>query len=326
MTLLDVRNLSVSFDTFLGSVQAVHDISFQVEKGQAVALVGESGCGKSATAQALTQLIPTPPGKIPSGQVLFNERDLMNFSSKDLRRIRGNEISMIFQDPMTSLNPSMRIGAQIAEGLIQHKRLSYRQAYQKSIELLDRVHVPMPEKRVDRFPHELSGGMRQRVSIAIALACHPQLLIADEPTTALDVTVQAQILNLLQELKESLSMSILLITHDLGTVASLCDHVLVMYAGKIVEQGSIEQIFYEAQHPYTRALLQAVPRLDVHKDRPLIPIPGSPPNLLSPPPACPFASRCPHTMKVCEQHSPSFGEHRAACWLHHPLAQQKSIS
>jgi oligopeptide transport system ATP-binding protein len=323
--LLEVNDLRVSFHTYAGEVQAVNGISFTVAKGEVVAIVGESGCGKSVTAQSILKLIPMPPGKILSGEILYNEVDLVKQSEKELQRVRGKEIAMIFQDPMTSLNPTMKVGQQILEAYLRHFTLSFSKGKGKVLEILEQVHIPHPESSFHQYPHELSGGMRQRIMIAMALVCHPKLLIADEPTTALDVTVQAQILSLMKELKDKIDTSIILITHDLGVVAGMCDRIIVMYAGEIIETGSVEQIFYHPQHPYTQALLKAVPRLDLEKKQELKPIIGSPPNLLHPPSGCAFHPRCSYAMLACEGNKPKLFEvqdkQQTACWLHHPHAE-----
>ena len=317
--LLEVNNLSVSFRTYLGKVEAVRDVSFSIGYGETVAIVGESGCGKSVTAQALMGLIPSPPGKIERGEILFEKQDLLTKTKREMERIRGKEIGMIFQDPMTSLNPTMRIGKQIMEGLRKHHNLSKHEAYGRAIELLRLVGISDPEKRVDQYPHQFSGGMRQRAIIAIALACGPKLLIADEPTTALDVTIPAQILEMMKDIQHKTGTSIILITHDLGIVAGMCDQVLVMYGGQIVERGSVEQIFYNPCHPYTQGLLRSVPRLDMDKEKELIPIYGTPPNLLNPPKGCAFCARCNEAMYICKSQSPETesvnSQHEVACWL-----------
>jgi len=324
-TLLEVNNLSVSFDVYGGAVQAVRDLSFSVEEGEAVAIVGESGSGKSVTAQTIMRLIKTPPGKIKKGSIWFNQQDLLQLSEKEMQKVRGNNIGMIFQDPMTSLNPTLTVGMQIMEGLIQHQNMGKANAKARAIELLTLVGIPNPEIRVNQYPHEFSGGMRQRVVIAIALACNPSLLIADEPTTALDVTIQAQILRLLKELQLKTKTSIILITHDLGIVADLCDRVFVMYAGQIVESGTKREIFLNPQHPYTKGLLKSLPRLDQNKNEPLIPIFGTPPDLINPPQGCAFCARCESAMRICESESPESSTisdtHSARCWLQHPYAK-----
>ncbi len=324
-TLLDVKNLSVSFDVYGGSVQAVRDLSFSVNEGEAVAIVGESGSGKSVTAQAIMRLIATPPGRIKQGSVWLDEQDLLQLSEKEMQKVRGNKIGMIFQDPMTSLNPTLTVGMQIMEGLIKHQGLNKEEARTRGIELLGLVGIPNPEMRISQYPHHFSGGMRQRVVIAIALACNPSLLIADEPTTALDVTIQAQILRLLKDLQVKMKTSIILITHDLGIVADLCDRVFVMYAGQIVESGTKREIFLNPQHPYTRGLLKSLPRLDQNKNEPLIPIFGTPPDMISPPQGCAFCARCESAMRICEVEAPEYttvsDAHKVRCWLQHPYAK-----
>ncbi|OYD07202.1 ABC transporter ATP-binding protein [Paludifilum halophilum] len=322
--LLEVRDLHVSFHTYNGEVQSVRGVDFQVKKGETLAIVGESGCGKSVTSQSIMGLIPQPPGKIRSGEILFEGRDLTRFSEKQMEKVRGKEIAMIFQDPMTSLNPTMTVGRQITEGLEKHQRLGKAEARQKAVEMLRLVGIPSPESRMNQYPHHFSGGMRQRAMIAIALACAPKLLIADEPTTALDVTIQAQILNRMNDLKKQLDTSIILITHDLGVVAETADRVAVMYAGKVVETGTVEEIFNRPRHPYTWGLMGSVPRLDLSSRETLRPIPGTPPDLLQPPQGCPFAGRCQYAMKICKTQMPETTEisgfHRTACWLEHPMS------
>ncbi|MCQ1528754.1 ABC transporter ATP-binding protein [Lutispora saccharofermentans] len=322
--ILEVKDLHVSFDTYAGEVKAVRGVSFHLDKAEAIAIVGESGCGKSVTAQSIMKLIPMPPGRIKSGNIIFNGVDITKFSDKKMEAIRGSEIGMIFQDPMTSLNPTMTVGKQIAEGLIKHQHLSKRDAMEKAVDMLKLVGIPNPDKRANQYPHEFSGGMRQRAMIAIALACKPKLLIADEPTTALDVTIQAQILDLMKELKSKLDTSIILITHDLGVVADMAERIIVMYAGEVVESGTVEDIFYNAQHPYTWGLLKSVPRLDAENKEQLIPIIGTPPDLFAPPKGCAFAARCKYSMEVCYETAPANMEynkdHYAACWLGHPDA------
>lgn len=322
--LLKVKDLYVSFYTYAGEVKAVRGVSFDVKKGEAVAIVGESGCGKTVTAQSITKLIPIPPGKIKSGSILFDGKELTNLSDQAMEGIRGKEIGTIFQDPMTSLNPTMTIGRQITEGLIKHLHMTRKEAKTRAIELLDLVGIPNPEKRVSQYPHEFSGGMRQRAMIAIALASNPKLLIADEPTTALDVTIQAQIIDLMKDLKNKLNSAIILITHDLGVVANLAERIVVMYGGKIVEKGSISDIFNSPRHPYTWGLLKSVPRLDNDEKERLVPIHGQPPDLFSPPTGCPFYPRCDYAMKVCTKQMPEMekikDDHHAACWLMHSSA------
>ncbi len=322
---LEVKNLQISFKTFFGEVEAVRDISFDVGKRETVAIVGESGCGKSVTANSIMQLLPMPPAFFKGGEIIFNGENLLDKTEKEMQEIRGNKISMVFQDPMTPLNPTMRIGKQIVEGLIKHKKLSNKEAEKKAIEMLELVAVPQPEKRIRQYPHEFSGGMRQRVMIALAMVSTPNLLIADEPTTALDVTVQAQILELMKNLQTKLDMSIILITHDLGVVADMSDRVIIMYAGQILEQGLTEEIFKNPKHPYTRKLLASVPRLDMSKNKPLHAIEGTPPDLYAPPKGCPFYDRCSEAMKACKSYMPDFDNHSnthiSRCWLNHPMAQ-----
>lgn len=322
--LLKIEDLHVSFYTYAGEVQSVRGVNFSLNKGEALAIVGESGCGKSVTAQSITRLIPVPPGKIKQGKIMFEGRDLTQLSEHEMESIRGRDIGTIFQDPMTSLNPTMTIGRQITEGLIKHLHLTSQQAKERAIEMLTLVGIPNPEKRVSQYPHEFSGGMRQRAMIAIALASNPKLLIADEPTTALDVTIQAQIIDLMRDLKNKLDTAIILITHDLGVVADLAERVLVMYGGKIVETGSVEDIFYNSQHPYTWGLLKSIPRLNDDDKERLVPILGQPPDLFKPPVGCPFYPRCDYAMKVCVDQMPDMEEidrgHYSACWLNHPDA------
>ena len=315
---LVLDDLHVGFTTFGGEVQAVRGISFELFKGETLAIVGESGCGKSVTANAIMGLIPQPPGKIKGGRVSFKGQNLTKFSKSDLRKIQGQDISMIFQDPMTALNPTIKIGEQLTEGLRTHHKISKSAAQKKAIEMLELVGIPNPEERLKQYAHQFSGGMRQRIVIAIALICEPELLIADEPTTALDVTIQAQILELFEEIQEKTGVSIILITHDLGVVAKIADRIAVMYAGKIVEIGSKREVFYTPQHPYTKGLLNSVPRLDL-KDEELQPIEGTPPDLFAPPKGCPFTARCPFAMDVCDRVYPADTEvsesHTVNCWL-----------
>lgn len=316
--ILEVKNLSVSFHTYGGEVQAVRDVNFNVHESETLAIVGESGSGKSVTVQSIMRLIAMPPGEFKSGNVLMDGEDLVQKSEGQMEQIRGKDIGMIFQDPMTSLNPTMRIGKQITEGLIKHQNMSKKKARERGIELLKLVGIPNPERRIDQFPHEFSGGMRQRAMIAIALSCNPKILIADEPTTALDVTIQAQILDLLREIQKETNTAIILITHDLGVVANAADRVAVMYGGKIVETGTADEIFYKAKHPYTWGLLGSMPKLHDAKEE-LQSIPGSPPDLKDPPKGCPFAARCPYAMKVCDKIMPEYTEisdsQKTACWL-----------
>ncbi|MFZ0566079.1 MAG: ABC transporter ATP-binding protein [Chlamydiales bacterium] len=318
-SLLEVKDLSVSFYTYLGKVKAVRNISFEVNHNEIIGIVGESGCGKSVTAQSIMGLIPSPPGKIEQGEILFEGENLLLKSKQQMEDFRGKEVGMIFQDPMTSLNPTMRVGKQIMEGLRKHRKISKQQAREKTIELFGWVGISDPRRRIDQYPHEYSGGMRQRAMIAAALACRPKLLIADEPTTALDVTIQAQIFDLMKAIQKQTETSIILITHDLGVVAALCEQVIVMYAGQVIEKGSVEQIYTSPQHPYTQGLLRSIFHLEMDRKKDLVPIPGTPPNLLSPPKGCPFHPRCQQAMRICGKVQPSFtpaeSGHQVACWL-----------
>jgi oligopeptide transport system ATP-binding protein len=323
--LLQVENLNVSFNTYGGEVKAVRGVSFSVKKGEAVAIVGESGCGKSVTAKSIMKLLTAPPAEYKTGKIMFHGQDLLTLPENEMKKIRGNKISMIFQDPMSSLNPTSRIGDQLIEGLVKHNRLSRAIALQHAVQLLERVGIPHAKSRLKHYPHEFSGGMRQRVMIAMALACDPELIIADEPTTALDVTIQAQILTLMKKLQKETNTSIILITHDLGVVAEVCDKVIVMYAGEVVESGSVEEIFRNPTHPYTKGLMKSVPRLDMDRSSRLYSILGSPPDLLDPPKGCSFYPRCEYAMKVCKDYHPELelvsGTQQSSCWLHHPMAQ-----
>ncbi|PLS16188.1 peptide ABC transporter ATP-binding protein [Bacillus sp. M6-12] len=315
---LQVKNLHVRFKTYGGEVQAVRGVTFDLHKGETLAIVGESGCGKSVTSQTIMRLIPSPPGRITDGSIIFKGRDLTSIKEPEMRKIRGADISMIFQDPMTALNPTLTVGEQIMEGIRQHENLSQAEAKQKALEMLELVGIPSPAARLKQYPHQFSGGMRQRIVIAMALVCEPEVLIADEPTTALDVTIQAQILELFKSIQQKTGVSIILITHDLGVVAQVADRIAVMYAGKIVETGNRREIFYNPQHPYTRGLLNSVPRLD-SEEAELEPIAGSPPDLFAPPAGCPFAARCEYAMEVCDRVYPFqtslSGEHQVDCWL-----------
>jgi oligopeptide transport system ATP-binding protein len=318
---LQVNDLHVSFDTYAGEVKAVRGVDFSLEEGEVLAIVGESGCGKSVTAQTIMKLNPMPPARIVSGEIQLGDKDIVKASEKQMRKIRGKDVSMIFQDPMTCLNPTMQVGKQLTEAIRNHQKLSGAEAKEEAIRLLKMVKIPNPEQRARQYPHEFSGGMRQRVMIAMALSSAPKLLIADEPTTALDVTIQAQIMDLLQEIKEQTNTAIILITHDLGVVASMADRVAVMYAGKVVETGSAEDIFYHPSHPYTKALLRSLPTMDMDPGVRLVSIPGTPPDLLNPPVGCGFASRCEECMKICQDEQPPVFEvgkdHVANCWLLH---------
>lgn len=320
--ILDIQDLRVSFDTYAGEVQAVRGVSFHVDQGEVLAIVGESGCGKSVTAQTIMKLNPMPPARIVSGSIRLGEHDIVAAGEKEMQAIRGKEVSMIFQDPMTCMNPTTQVGKQIVEAIKLHQKLSPKEAKAEAIRCLKQVRIPNPEERAKQYPHQFSGGMRQRAMIAMALSCNPKLLIADEPTTALDVTIQAQIMELLADIKNEIHTAIILITHDLGVVAGSADRVAVMYAGKIVETGSTRDIFYHSAHPYTQALIGSLPSVDVTKQQRLVSIPGTPPDLLVPPKGCGFAARCKYCMRVCqEEYPPEFtvGEgHTANCWLLHP--------
>lgn len=322
--LLEVSNLEFSFNTYGGEVKAVRGVSFHVDEGEIVGIVGESGSGKSVTSQCLMKLNPEPPGFFKNGSIKYKNQEIVALSERKMRAIRGKEISMIFQDPMTSLNPTMKIGKQIEEVLISSKRLSKKKAKEQAIEMLKLVGISNIEKRYEQYPHEFSGGMKQRAMIAMALVCSPSLLIADEPTTSLDVTIEAQILDLMKELQHKFGMSIIMITHDLGVVSSLCDRVLVMYGGKIIESGDLNDIFYNSRHPYTWGLLKSIPGLHVDRNQELYPIEGTPPDLFSPPVGCPFAVRCEHAMEICyEKLPPEYTvdeKHKTMCWLQHPKA------
>ncbi len=321
--LLEVKDLKVSFNTFNGEVQAVRGVTFDVLKGETLAIVGESGSGKSVATKSIMKLLPFPQAVIKNGEILFENEDLLKKNEKEMRRVRGKDISMIFQDPMTSLNPTMKIGNQIMEGIIEHQGVSKSEAMKKAIELLELVGIPNAKERVHQYPHQFSGGMRQRVVIAIALGCNPKLLIADEPTTALDVTIQAQILELMKTIQKKTDSSCIFITHDLGVVANVADRVAVMYAGKIVEIGLTEEIFYNAKHPYTWGLLGSMPTLDAQEEE-LTTIPGTPPDLRNPPKGDAFAPRNAYALKIdAEMEPPMFkvsDTHYAATWLLHENA------
>jgi oligopeptide transport system ATP-binding protein len=323
-SILEVNDLRISFSTYAGEVQAVRGATFGLRRGETLAIVGESGSGKSVAARSIMRLNPEANTLVRGGEILFEGQDLLKLGERQMQGIRGPKIAMVFQDPMTSLDPTMRIGKQIEESLRKHLGMKGRQARERAVELLKLVGIPNAEARLKQYPHQFSGGMRQRVVIAIALACDPQVLIADEPTTALDVTIQAQILELMRELQDRLGMSIILITHDLGVVASTAHRIGVMYGGKIVETGTVREIFYNPQMPYTWGLLASIPLPTADRSLELIPIPGSPPSALDPPKGCPFTARCPYAMKVCGDEMPEYTvfseEHKAACWLHHPMA------
>lgn len=328
--LLEVKNLRINFKTYAGLVQAVRGVDFTLAKGETLAIVGESGSGKSVTSNALMRLIPQPAGRYEDGQILFEGKDLLKLSEREMESIRGNEIAMIFQDPMTALNPTMRVGKQIMEVILTHKKgVSKEAAKQRAIELLAEVGIPDPERRFKQYPHEFSGGMRQRVVIAIALAAEPKILIADEPTTALDVTIQAQILELMKKIQEKNGNAIIFITHDLGVVANVADRVAVMYAGQIVEYGSSHDIFYNPKHPYTWGLLGSMPDLDSEDSEELYTIPGAPPTLINPPVGDAFAPRNPYALAIDYKAEPPFYEvspgHYAKTWLLHPEAPKVEL-
>ena len=325
--LLSVRDLAVEFRTDKGPARAINGVSFDVYPGETLAIVGESGCGKSVSSLAIMGLIPSPPGKIVAGSIRYQGQELVGLNEKAYRRLRGSQISMIFQEPMTALNPVLKISTQMIDVIRNHQSLSRKEAKQHAIEMLSKVGIPAPEKRVDDYPHQLSGGMRQRVMIAMALSCHPSLLLADEPTTALDVTIQAQVMREMVRLKQQLEMAMILVTHDLGVVAESCDRVVVMYCGEVVEQGTVDAIFANPQHPYTRGLLESVPKVREHKIRRLPTIEGMVPDLFHLPQGCRFADRCVLASTQCHQHSPELEnisaltasntpaiEHRAACF------------
>lgn len=328
--LLSVEHLSTHFHTDRGTLKAVDDVSFSLEAGKTLALVGESGCGKSVTALSIMRLIPVPPGRIASGRILFDGTDLLQLSEAEMRHVRGNKISMIFQEPMTSLNPVFRVGDQIAEVLELHHKLSKKEALDRAVELLRMVGIPSPETRIRDYPHQMSGGMRQRMMIAMALACHPRLLIADEPTTALDVTIQAQILELMDELRRTTGTAVLLITHDLGVVAETAEHVVVMYAGRVVEEAPVRELFHHPKHPYTQGLLRSIPSLAEDEKQRLEAIPGVVPSLLALPPGCAFHDRCGFAMERCLQEDPPWKElipgHGVRCWLYESQSSEAEDS
>ena len=326
-TILEVRDLRVTFDMYQGAVQAVRGVSWHLNRRETIGIVGESGCGKSVTIKTAIGLNPVSSGSVTGGEVLFEGRDILRLSEKERRDILGNRMSMIFQDPFTFLNPTMTVGRQIMEVYLQHHKASRREAREKALDILRLISLPNPEENLKRYPHQLSGGMRQRIMIAMALICEPAVLFADEPTTALDVTIQAQIVDLMNSLKEKVDTSIVLITHDMGVVAKMVDRVYVMYAGKIVEHGEAQTIFHHPRHPYTWGLLESVPRLDEKTQDDLPSIPGMPPDLIAPPVGCPFAARCRFCMGICGREAPpeirltdpeDGLDHTASCWLCHP--------
>lgn len=329
--ILELNHVTYSFRTYGGIVQSVRDVSFEMEQGEIVGIVGESGCGKSVTSQCILRLNPEPPGFFGEGSsIKYRGEELLTKSEREMRQIRGKEIGFIFQDPMTSLNPTMKIGKQIEEIFVNDKTMSKAEKKKKALEILSTVGISDAESRYNQYPHELSGGMKQRVMIAIALVGNPSIVIADEPTTSLDVTIEAQILELLQEMKNKFNVSIILITHDLGVIAKLCDRVMVMYGGKIVERGSVEDIFYRTKHPYTYGLLNSIARLDTGKENKLTPIEGTPPDLFHPPTGCPFAARCEYCMEICTESYPQEYEisegHHSNCWLQHEHAPKTDLT
>lgn len=325
--ILEVKDLEINFNTYAGKVYAVRGVSFELNKGETLAIVGESGSGKTVTSKGILKLLPKYIAEIPRGSVKFEGRELIKLKEKEMNKIRGKDISMIFQDPMTSLNPTMKIGDQIMESLIVHQNLSKKEAHEKAVRMLELVNIPEASKRMNSYAHEFSGGMRQRAMIAIALACAPKILIADEPTTALDVTIQAQIMQLMKKLQKEMDTGIILITHDLGVVAGVADRIQVMYAGEIVETGTTEEIFKNPHHPYTKALMKSIPSIDSPCKSKLYAIKGTPPDLISPPKGCGFAYRCDHTMKICMTHHPKDFEiskgHLCKCWLEHDILKKK---
>lgn len=329
-SLLQVSNLHVEFTTYGGIVHAVRGASFHVDRGETLAIVGESGCGKSVAVQSVMGLIPIPPGRITQGDATLDGHHILGHQTINGQDIRGNKVGMIFQDPMTSLNPTMSIGNQIAEPLQLHRKMTGSQAKKRAIELLELSKIPEAAKRAAQYPFEFSGGMLQRAMIAMSIACEPDLLIADEPTTALDVTIQAQILELIKDLQREVGMGLILITHDLGVVAGVADRVVVMYAGEILESGTVDEIFYSPSHPYTIGLLSAMPTNRKNEVQKLMPIPGSPPDLFSPPVGCGYAARCPHAMEACLNSRPSeftvAAAHFSKCWLHHESCDQHVLA
>lgn len=322
--ILELKNVVYSFHTYGGEVKAVRDVSYEVRQGEILGIVGESGCGKSVTAQCILRLNPEPPGFFEGGEILYKGQDVLKMSKKEIRKIRGREIGFVFQDPMTSLNPTMRVGAQIEEVFLGRTDVSKKEVKERAMDIMRLVGISDVEKRYKQYPHELSGGMKQRVMIAIALVGSPSIVIADEPTTSLDVTIEAQILDVLKNLQKTLGTSIILITHDLGVIAKLCDRVLVMYGGKIVERGSVDEIFYDTAHAYTKGLMHSIAKLDTAKGHKLQPIEGTPPDLFAPPKGCPFAARCEYCMEICKDMPPQTyelsKEHETCCWLQHEYA------
>ena len=326
---LEVEDLQITYVTDLETVYAVNGISFKLEKGQTLGFVGETGAGKTTMALSLLRLLPERTGRVTNGDIRIEGRSIFEMSDHELRELRGGKIAMIFQDPMTSLNPTMKIGDQIAESILIHRQISKEEAYKEALEMLQLVKIPNAEKRMKQYPFEFSGGMRQRAMIAIALACKPEILIADEPTTALDVTIQAQIMELIGELQKELDMAMILVTHDLGVVASVADKIQVMYAGKIVERGDVREIFYQSTHPYTRALLDSVPKIHSTNKETLYSLKGTPPDLINPPVGCSFAPRCEYGMNICRKKYPELTKfsdtQECNCWLHDPRADVSNL-
>lgn len=323
--IMQVKNLNISFNTYVGEVKAVRGVDFDIYEGEAVAFVGESGCGKTVVSKAILQILPEHNSEIKEeSSIKYLDEEVLKMSKKRLQSYKGSDVSMIFQDPMTSLNPTMKIGKQITESLLLHTKMTKSEAEKEAIRLLEEVNIPHAAERIKQYPHELSGGMRQRVMIAIALACNPKLILADEPTTALDVTIQAQILDLLRELRDTHNTSIVLVTHDLGVVADFADRIQVMYAGEVMETGTVKEIFENAKHPYTWALLMSVPRLDLDEKSDLYSLEGTPPDLLLEIPGCPFADRCDYAMEICKESKPEITQfskhHKCRCWLNHEQA------
>ena len=328
--ILSIKDLSYSFRTYGGIVKAVRGVSFDLYPGEILGIVGESGCGKSVTAQSILRLNPEPPGFFEGGSIQYKGQEITTMKNRELRKIRGSEIGFIFQDPMTSLNPTMRIGHQIEEVFVGRHDLKKAEIRERMLDVLKKVEITNPEKRLRQYPHELSGCMKQRIMIAMALISRPSIIIADEPTTSLDVTTEAQILRLLRQLSKETGAAVILITHDLGVIAKLCDHVLTMYGGKVVERGTVDDIFYRTRHPYTTGLLNSIARLDTGKDEVLTPIEGTPPDLFSPPAGCPFAARCEYAMEICGERMPPVtsidAQHQTCCWLEHPLAPKVDLT
>lgn len=330
--ILEVKDLHVSFRTYAGVSHAVRGVDFYLNKGETLAIVGESGCGKTVTSKAIMGLLAasnTDIKKDGESAILFQGENLLNYGEKQMSQIRGKRISMIFQDPMTSLNPTMKIGDQIMESILIHQKVTKEEARKQALHMLEQVKIPNAEERLKQYPFEFSGGMRQRAMIAVALACKPEILIADEPTTALDVTIQAQIMDLIGELQKELEMAVILVTHDLGVVASVADRIQVMYAGKIVERGTVKEIFYESTHPYTRALLNSVPKIHTNNKEVLYSLKGTPPDLINPPEGCSFAPRCEYGMMVCRKKYPEItrfsNSQECSCWLYHPKADTAGL-